>query len=82
MGEECWQPEPTLPLQANEWQSVCYSGNHSFRALLSPSQINEVSHSLELLILFRILQNKIVTCFKNMCFLHYNFLIRIFVYNL
>ena len=25
----------TLPLQANEWQSVCYSGNHSSRALLS-----------------------------------------------
>lgn len=47
-----------FPLQGNEWQSVCYSGNHSSRALLSPCQINEVSHNLELLALFGNTQNK------------------------
>lgn len=50
-GEGCWQAEPTLPLQANERQSACYSGNHSSRVLLALCQINELSHSLELLIL-------------------------------
>lgn len=47
-----------LPLQGNEWQGVCYSGNHSSRALLSPCQINEVSHYSELLALFGNMQNK------------------------
>ena len=48
----------TLPLQASEWQSVCYSGNHSSRALLSWCQIHKVSPYLELLTLFGNMQNK------------------------
>lgn len=67
----------TLPLQANEWQSVCYSGNHSSRALLSWCQINEVSHYLELLAVFGNTQNencdplKKITPFLNQVFSTY-----------
>lgn len=64
-----------FPLQGNEWQSVCYSGNHSSRALLSPCQINEVSHYLELLALFGNMQNKNCAFKKQKTkTLHYHFL--------
>lgn len=53
-----------LPLQGNEWQSVCYSGNHSSRALLSSCQINDVSHCLELLALLGNMQNKNCSALK------------------